>query len=563
MPNPLIKVRKINVPVSKGTALQDSLDFVEEQLKKLGVAKKLLMRSLLISEEMITEFVEHASENAKLAVKVRHFMGSTTVTLHCAGRQIEPFESIMGSERSEEDTEEDISQKSIRAVLLKSMGEKLKYSFINGVNNARIEVGQSEKRAFLLCCVALVLGAAAGLLMRFVFPAPISEGLSYYALDPIKTIFMNCLNLIVGPVVFFSIISSFSQFKSLSEFGKIGGKVMGTYMITTLFALGIATVLVLTIQPGEPGFASYIVGSNAEVGEVDLATDTSVRSMLINIVPGNLFRPFLEANTLQIIFLAVIFGIAVGTIGEYSGMLKSFFEACNSLFLAITNFFIRLMPVAIFAAVTLMVTQMDSGAGLLVLIYFGMLVAAIMTMMLVYGLMVFIIGRLNPFVFYRKAMEGMVTSFSLQSSLAAMPTNIKCCNKMGISPKISSFSIPLGATINMDGFSVWLMITAFFLARAVGVEIPTSSLASMIITSMLLSFGCPGVPGAGLVCIGVLLNAAGIPFESIALIIGIISFCDMFVTMSNATGDVATTLIVARSEKLVDLDVYYDCKKEA
>ena len=134
---------------------------------------------------------------------------------------------------------------------------------------------------------------------------------------------------------------------------------------------------------------------------------------------------------------------------------------------------------------------------------------------------------------------------------------------MGISPKISSFIIPLVATINMDGFSVWLMITAFFLARAVGVEIPTSSLASMIITSMLLSFGCPGVPGAGLVCIGVLLNAAGIPFESIALIIGIISFCDMFVTMSNATGDVATTLIVAKSEKLVDLDVYYDSKKEA
>lgn len=563
MPNPLIKVRKINIPVSKETVLQDGLDFIEDQLRKLGVAKKLLMRSLLISEEMISEFVEHATPKAKLALKVRHVLGSTTITIHSAGQQIEPFESITGDERTEGETDDEISQKSIRSVLLKSMGEKLKYSFVNGVNNARIEVGQSERRALLLCAVSLGLGVICGLLLRFFIPETVSEGISYYALNPVKTIFMNCLNLIVGPVVFFSIISSFSQFKSLSEFGKIGGKVMGTYMITTMFALAIATALVLTIHPGEPGFASYMANSATEIGEVDLTTDTSVRSMIINIVPGNLFKPFLEANTLQIIFLGVLFGIAVGTIGEYSAMLKSFFEACNSLFLAITNFFTRLLPLAIFASVSLMVMQMDGNSGLLVLIYFGMLVGGIMIMMVVYGLMVLIIGRMNPFVFYRKALEGMLTSFSLQSSLAAMPTNIRCCNKMGISPKVSSFSIPLGATVNMDGFSIWLMITAYFLARATGVEIPNSALASMLITSMLLSFGCPGVPGAGLVCIGVLLNAAKVPFESIAIILGITSFCDMFVTMSNATGDVATTLIVAKSEKLVDLDVYYDRKKSA
>ncbi len=362
--------------------------------------------------------------------------------------------------------------------------------------------------------------------------------------------------LVIGPVIFFSIVSCISQFKDLSELGRIGAKVMGTYMITTVIAVLLSFGIYMVFQPGAFGFA-LALGENMEAVSFDLNMDTSLLHTIINIVPSNFLSPFLQSDTLQIIFLAVLCGAAIGLVGEHTATLQEFFEACNSLFLTITTILSRLIPLVVFCSVAAMIENMGRASILSIFGYAGIYLIAILCMMLIYGLMVLILGRLNPITFFKKNREGMLTSFTLSSSSAAMPTNMRICtDSLGISPKVCNFSIPLGATVNMDGTCVFLTITGLFLARAYGVTVPQSAMVSLAITIILLSLGCPGIPGASIVCLCVILANLGVPIEAIGLIMGINPFLQMANTMSNTTGDIAASLIVARSEGLLDLDIY-------
>ena len=204
-----------------------------------------------------------------------------------------------------------------------------------------------------------------------------------------------------------------------------------------------------------------------------------------------------------------------------------------------------------------MMFDLGGASFLSVLGYAGTQVLTIACMLAVYGLLILVLGRLNPLTFFRKNREGMLTSFTLSSSSAAMPTNMRTCTeKLGISSKVCSFSIPLGATVNMDGTCIFLVTAGLFLARAYGVAISGSALVSLAVTITLLSLGCPGVPGASLVCLGVILESLDVPIEAIGLVMGIYPILDMFNTMSNTTGDVAASLIVARSEGLLDIEKY-------
>jgi Na+/H+-dicarboxylate symporter len=200
--------------------------------------------------------------------------------------------------------------------------------------------------------------------------------------------------------------------------------------------------------------------------------------------------------------------------------------------------------------------EMDTLSSLLGLIFTT--IASFMIMLCIYGLILLIIGRLNPITFYKNIREGMLTSFTLSSSNAAMPINMRICTeKLGISPRVSNFSIPLGATVNMDGGCITLSVMSLFLAKMNGVTVDPSTIAPLAITIILLSLGAPGVPGAIIVCTGVVLNQLNCPIESINFVLAVLAFNDMFSTMTNTTGDMAVTTVVAKTEKLLDKDKYY------
>ena len=285
--------------------------------------------------------------------------------------------------------------------------------------------------------------------------------------------------------------------------------------------------------------------------------NSSLLNTIVNIVPDNVVKPFENSDTLQIIFLAVLFGIAIGMVGEYSMPLQNGVEALNSLFLKVTSLIVRFMPAGIFCSIALMVIKLELDSAVSILQMAGTHVLCIFSILVVYGLLLLVVGRLNPLTFYKKNREGMITSFMLSSSSAAMPINLRTCTeKLGVSPKVASFSIPLGATVNMDGTSIILTVGSIFLAKAYGVEVSGGMLLTMLVTIVLLALGAPGVPGSGIVCFGIVLSGLGVPIEIVGLILGIYPFIDMLNTVSNITGDVAVTTIVAKSEGLLDLKKY-------
>ncbi|MCR5651204.1 MAG: dicarboxylate/amino acid:cation symporter [Lachnospiraceae bacterium] len=517
-----------------------------------------LISTQLLAEEVIVALKNHGTDDMNINIFIRKKLGDVHIDVDAPGRPIDTAvidkagtEDIIDPESNMDDP---ALERAIRAIILKAQGERLKYSHSEGINYISIAAGKAERSSLILTTYALIAGIAAGLILKFVFPAAASDILCRYALDPVKTMFMNALKIIIGPVIFFSIVTCLSQFKNLTELGRIGVKVMGMYLMTTLAAAALAVVLSSVFSPGTWGAG---LSTATQAVEVDTSPDTSLLSTIINIVPDNFLKPFLQSDTLQLIFLAVLCGLAVGAVGKYSARLSSLLEALNELFLTITAMISRLIPVAAFCSVALMVVQLGGEMLLSLLGFIGCFLCAVFCMLTVYGILIFLAGRLNPVTFYKKAREGMLTSLALSSSSAAMPTNMRICtDRLGISPKLASFSIPLGATVNMDGATMFLIICGLFLAKMYAVPVTASTVASLIITVIMLSLGAPGVPGAGIVCLGVVLAHLGVPLEAVGLVIAVNPFTDMLSTMNNTTGDMAVTVIIARIEGMLDREVY-------
>ena len=548
--------RKMNIACGDTEAIEKSLQFIDESLSEIGIQNKQVMRTQLAAEEIISLFIQNADSDAVLHIQVQKLLSDASVSIEAEGQEVDAFEGSPGGEDSLDAMPEDNAQTAISQAILRSMGNNLKLIYRGGKNLARIVVGQTGPSMLFMTIGMLVSGLLFGFMMKSIFPDTFSDGLSFYLMNPVKTMFMNALKIIIGPVVFFSIVSCIAQFRDLAELGRIAAKVVGIYLLTTVLAVLLGLGVSALLHPGTPGFAlSFSEG--VESVEVNTDMDTSLLTTIVNIVPFNFFKPFLESDTLQIIFLGVLCGVAVGKIGKYAPVLQDFFEACNSLFLTITTMISKLIPFAVFCSSALLVTDLGGASMLSVLGYAGTEILAIIFMLMIYGILLFTVGRLNPFTFYRKNREGMLTSFTLSSSSAAMPTNMRICmDKLGISPKVCSFSIPLGATINMDGGCIFMTVSGLFLARAYGVNLSGTAIFSMALTVILLSLGAPGVPGAALVCMGVVLGSIGVPIEAIGLVIGVNPIIDMFNTMSNTTGDVVATTIVAKSEGLLDMEKY-------
>lgn len=552
MKNKFVANIKKSFPTQGNSCIENAVKFIGETLPTLGITKKYAQKAELLSEETISMFLEHAPEDAPLQVRISRFFGDTSVTLSMQGEEFEPLGS---TDNLDIDSDELVSENMIRALVLRSHGENYKYRRKNGVNQACILTGQTVQHSKNATFIALILGVLLGLLAKFVLSPEATDILTTYALSPIHTVFMNALKIIIAPVVFFSIVSCFSQFKDLSELGKVGAKVIGMYLLTTVIAVSLAIGVFYVVQPGTFGFA--LSGAATPSATVDTDVEYGIMKTLMNIVPSNFLAPFLESNTLQIIFLAVLVGTALGAIGQYAKTMKELFEGLNSLFLQITTIISKFIPVAVLASVAMVVIDLGGDSILSVAAGAGTQIMTIMLMMSVYGILILLLSRLNPLNFYKKSREGLLTSFTLSSSSAAMPTNLRVATeKLGISPKIAIFSIPLGATINMDGACIFLTSLGLFLARAYGVEVTASTLFSASLTIILLSLGAPGVPGSALVCLGVVLEILNVPVEAIGLIIGISPLIDMFDTMNNVTGDLAAALIVSKSEKLLDKSIY-------
>ena len=535
------------------TGIGQGMDYLQETLKSLRLKPKAVNRILLAAEESLVKLSSHTDAGSLLQIAVIRRLGTISIRLSSSGESFDLAEnSSFGIPLEIEDVDYD-TEMAIRNLVLRSFQDNLKYKHKNHRNTIVITAKKSEKKALWMTLGALVLAIVLGFLLKFAFPEFLTQGMDTYCFTPAKTMFLNALKMVVGPVVFFSIVSCISNFSNLAEFGKIGAKVMGMYLFTTFIAIGVGLGIFFLFQPGSP---SMLDSAQAAAASVE-TTSVSMLDTVINIVPDNFVLPFLNADMLQIIFIALLCGIAVGMIGDYSKPLKDFFEACNTLFLKITTLIIKFVPLAVFCSVISLILQTGTDTLLSLLGLMGTVIAGMACMIAVYCLLILVIARVNPLIFLRKYAPAMLTTFSLSSSSAAMPVNMQTCrDQLGISSKVCSFSIPLGATVNMDGSCIYLAVAALFLAKIYGVSLSGSEMFSLVFSILILSIGAPGVPGSAFICLSVLLVQIGVPVEAVGLLMGIDPILSMFRATSNTTGDAAVSLAVAKTEGLLDLNVY-------
>lgn len=546
-------MRKTETFHADHTGFTRAMGFVQQFLAESGIEKKAKTKAMLVVEEALGSLMEHRRGD-DMRVSAHALLGTVTIELAVKGEQFSLTENMKSAELPKDGEMDAGTQDVIRNILLRAMTDDLKYRHRDGVNYVQVTLVKS-KHAFLFATLGAMLAAiAAGLILSAAAPASFNAALSANLLSPIKTMYLNALKMVVAPVVFFSIVSCIAQFSDLSVLGRIGGKTLALYLCTTVIAVGVGIGAYYLFQPGSANLA----GLEADASSITSKTmNVSIRDTIVGIVPTNFLSPFLESNMLQLIFLAVVCGVAVGMIGKYSGMLTDLFQACNDLFLKITTLFIRVMPVAVFCSISSMILTMGTPSVLTLLGMFATFLFGLACMIAVYCLMMLALARLNPLPFLRKYAPVMAQVFSMASSNASIPINMEACEKkLGVSRRVFSLSIPLGATLNMDGTCVHLAVFALALAKVYGVPVGGGMLLSMIVSIIVLSMGAPGIPGSGLICLSVLLTQMNVPVEAIGLVMGIDSLIGMFRCMSNCLGDMAVTSIVAKSEGQMDMEVY-------
>ena len=537
---------------SDKTGISDIVRFVREKITECAVRGKETERACLAAEEAATMIIDHAVSD-HTEVHISKLFGSVSIDIYSKGERFDPGENV-GKDLLSDTESSATAQSMISSILLRSMSEHFRYRYILGTNLIRVNIVRS-KRAFLFPTLgAMALAIIAGLILSRFVPASFNDLLDTYILTPVKTMYLNGLKMVVAPVVFFSIVSCIVRFTDISELGRLGGRIMSLYLITTIIAVFVGIGAFWLFRPG--GQISADMANDAAKSITSQTMNVSIKDMIVDIVPSDFVEPFVESNMLQLIFLAVLCGIAAGAIGRYSQMVKSFFEALNDLFLKMTTIIISFMPIAVFCSICSMMLKMGIGTIASVFGIFATFLFGLVCQMAVYCIMMTALSGISPLPFLKKYPQTMMQVFSMASSNASIPLNLEACENMGIAKKLYSLSIPLGATVNMDGGCIYMAVFALALAKIYGVQVSGASLTAMIISIVVLSIGAPGIPGSGLICLSVLLTQLGVPTEAIGLIMGIDSLVGMFRCMSNCTGDVAVSLAVAKRENLLDTDRY-------
>ena len=536
---------------AKTTSISAGVEFVRSLLTERKTARRQITQTLLTVEEVLAKMINGSEEGGKITIEPAGRFG--TLNIRITG-QCEPFEiSDIYEDMKNDDQEEEVNE-AIKKLYDKLFGDTLQIKNSEGRTTAVITVKKSPYSSIVYTLAALVLGILSGLLIQTFLPASVGKDISTFFFTPVYTVFINCLKLVVAPLVFFSIASSIADFTDLKALGRIAVRIVIMYLLTSMIAICVAWLTYSIFPIGSPELSEAVSAESAASAlEKAEGVTISIKDLLVGIVPTDIVTPFQKSDMLQIIFMAVILGLAAASVSAKMPEMKKSLIVLNSVFSKITTVMVGFIPVMVFFSMAKMMISMDIGSLLKVFVWTPVVYFADIIMIVVYLLLLLIFAGLAPHRFIEKYYPAMIAAFTFASSNAALPSSMRQCEKMGISPRIYSFSLPLGATINMDGSCISLLISALFCARIFQVPITPSVMTTLFIAIMVLSVGSPGVPGGNLVCIALLIPQIGVPAEAISLIMGLYPLVGMMQTCTNVTGDAVVTAIVAKREGLVDM----------
>ncbi|MGI6511185.1 MAG: dicarboxylate/amino acid:cation symporter [Catenisphaera adipataccumulans] len=405
--------------------------------------------------------------------------------------------------------------------------------------------------------ISLLVGLAVGVIFNLWVPKGyirdtiIVDGICYV----IGNGFIRLMRMLVVPLVFFSLICGAAAIGDTKTLGKVGGKVILLYICTTAVAVTVALSLATVIKPGVGLDMSSIAKS-----DVSTASQTSMVDTILNIIPENPFNSLSEGTMLQVIVFALIVGILLAKMGERAELIANFCTQCNDLMMEMTNMIMGLAPLGVFCMIMRTFANLGFDAFVPLLKYIGNVILGLgIQCFVVYMIIFFIFTRLSPIKFFRKFFPVMAFAFSTSTSNATIPLNIETLEeKMGVSRRISSFTIPLGATINMDGTAIMQGVAVVFAAQAYGMNLGIQGYLTVIATATLASIGTAGVPSVGLITLTMVFSAVGLPVEAITLIMGVDRILDMLRTAVNITGDAVCTCVVAFQNGDLNKKVFND-----
>ncbi|MEO3678545.1 dicarboxylate/amino acid:cation symporter [Rheinheimera fenheensis] len=416
----------------------------------------------------------------------------------------------------------------------------------------------------------IVIGMAAGIVVGFFFKwllAGQDERMLYLlGLDiPLKALFVDgifhiggeifiaSLKMLVVPLVFVSLVCGTCSLSDTTALGRLGGKTITLYLVTTAIAISLAIFTALLVNPG----IGVEMQSDANF---NLSEAPSLSQVFINIFPSNPIESMAKGNMLQIIVFALLFGIAMAMSGKAGERLSTVFNDLSEVIMKLVTLLMNLAPYGVFFLMAKLFTTLGFETIASLAKYFVVVMAVLVLHGLVsYGVILKLLTGLNPLVFFRKMRDAALFGFSTSSSNATMPVTMETVTKkMGVKNSVASFTVPLGATINMDGTAIMQGVATVFIAQVFAVDLTLSDYLMVILTATLASIGTAGVPGVGLIMLAMVLQQVGLPVEGIALIIGVDRLLDMTRTAVNVTGDAMVSCIVGKSENAFDEAVFND-----
>ena len=409
--------------------------------------------------------------------------------------------------------------------------------------------------------ISLILGVITGIVLHYFVPAGTIRDtfLINGAFYIVGNGFLRAMQMLVVPLVLCSIVVGSMSIGDTKSMGKIGGKTIVFYLATTAVAITIALCIGAILRPGMGLDQTAIESTEVVIGDTSSFSDT-----LLNIIPSNPISSLANGNMLQIIVFALLLGIILAKLGKRTETVGRFFEEGNHIMMEMTNIVMKFAPYGVFCLIAKTFAGIGFEAFLPLLKYvFSVYLALGIHCAFVYLLLLKGLTKLNPLIFIKKFFPVMGFAFSTASSNATIPYSIETLEqKIGVPNKIASFTIPLGATINMDGTAIMQGVAVMFASQAFGIELTPAMILTVILTSTLASVGTAGVPGVGIITLSMVFTSVGLPIEAIAMIMGIDRIVDMGRTAVNIVGDAVCSTIVAHQEKMLDVEMYHNTTTE-
>ncbi len=428
------------------------------------------------------------------------------------------------------------------------------------------DVAQSEKtkkpepKKSVSLTTWILVSLAAGIVVGIICSTAVPDGspVDVYLIEGVFYVlgqwFIRLMQMLVVPLVFCSIVCGAASMSDPKMLGKVGVGTILMYLCTTALAVIIAIGLASLTNPGIGLDMAAVVA----VEPSTTTTDQTMADMLINIIPTNIVAAMNNGTMLQIIFFALILGFILGRLGKKVATVNRFFTQFNAVMMHMIGLILKVAPIGIFCLIARTFANLGLTGILPMIKFIGTVYLGLLVQLLVvYMLLLTLFTRLNPLQFLRKMLPVMLFAFSTSSSNATIPLNMETLEKkIGVDPKVASFTIPLGATINMDGTAIMQGAAVVFIAQAFGIELAPAALATVVLTAVTASIGTAGVPGVGTIMLAMVFESVGLPAEGVAMIMGIDRLLDMGRTAINVTGDAVVTTCMARVSGMLDVDVF-------